>query len=143
MLLVYTGAHTIGRSHCTSFSNRLYNFNGTNSQDPSLDAMYASRLKQKCPQGSTDANLVVPMNPSSPSTTDVGYYIDVLSNRGLFTSDHTLLTNPATASQVKQNAGDTLSWKTKFSAAIVKMGKLDVLTGSAGEIRTNCRVINS
>ncbi|KAJ9174357.1 hypothetical protein P3X46_017387 [Hevea brasiliensis] len=142
-MVTLSGAHTIGRSHCTSFSNRLYNFNGTNSQDPSLDATYAARLKQQCPQGSTDPSLVVPMNPSSPSTTDVGYYIDIQANRGLFTSDQTLLTNPATASQVNLNARNPILWGRKFVAAMVKMGQLDVLTGTSGEIRTNCRVINS
>lgn len=80
------------------------------------------------------------MNPSSPVTTDVGYYADILANRGLFTSDQTLLTNSATANQVKQNAGDPFLWNSKFAAAMVKMGRLGVLTGNAGEIRENCRV---
>ncbi|XP_042985116.1 peroxidase 5-like isoform X1 [Carya illinoinensis] len=142
-MVTLSGAHTIGRSHCTSFSNRLNNFNGTRSQDPSLDPMYAARLKEQCPQGSTDPNLVVPMNPSSPAVTDVGYYIDILANRGLFTSDQTLMRNPITANQVNQNARNPMLWRLKFAAAMLKMGQLGVLTGNAGEIRTNCRVINS
>ncbi|KAF8413417.1 hypothetical protein HHK36_001399 [Tetracentron sinense] len=141
-MVTLSGGHTIGRSHCSSFSNRLYNFNTTTSQDPSLDTTYATQLKQKCPQGSTDPNLVVPMNPASPDTTDVGYYMDIQANRGLFTSDQTLLTNTATANQVNQNARDPFLWKRKFAAAMVKMGQIDVLTGAPGEIRSNCRVIN-
>ncbi|KAF9667249.1 hypothetical protein SADUNF_Sadunf15G0002800 [Salix dunnii] len=140
-MVTLSGGHTIGRSHCTSFSSRLYNFNGTTSQDPTLDATYAARLKQMCPQGSTDPGLVVPMNPGSPATTDAGYYLDVLANRGLFTSDHTLLTNAATATQVNINARDSMLWKRKFAAAMLKMSKLDVLTGNAGEIRANCRLV--
>lgn len=97
----------------------------------------------QCPKDSTDSNLVVPMNPSSPSITDVGYYMDILKNRGLFTSDQTLLTDPITAGQVTQNAVNPFLWKNKFAAAMVKMGQLGVLTGNAGEIRANCRVINS
>lgn len=111
-------------------------------QDPSLDLTYAGQLKQQCPQGSTDANLVVPMNPSSPAMTDVDYYKDVLANRGLHTSDQTLLTNPTTANQVAQNAGNPQLWSSKFAAAMVKMGRIGALTGTAGEIRANCRVIN-
>ena len=111
-------------------------------QDPSLDMAYATQLKQQCPQGSTDVNLVVQMNPSSPNTTDVGYYSDVLANRGLHTSDQTLLTNATTANQVNQNAANPQLWKNKFTAAMVKMGQIGVLTGTAGEIRANCRVIN-
>ncbi|XP_050236075.1 peroxidase 5-like [Mercurialis annua] len=142
-MVTLSGAHTIGRSHCTSFTNRLYNFSATVSQDPSLDAAYANRLKQQCPKGGQNSNSVVPMNPSSPTITDADYYVDVLSNRGLFTSDQALLTNPSSASQVVQNARYPVLWMTKFGAAMVKMGQIDVLTGSAGEIRTNCRVINS
>ena len=111
-------------------------------QDPSLDPKYAAILKQQCPQGSTNPNLVVPMT-SSPSITDAGYYVDILAKRGLFTSDQTLLTSLATANQVAQNARNPMQWKAKFAAAMVKMGQLDVLTGTAGEIRANCRVINS
>ncbi|KAM1021064.1 hypothetical protein ACFX15_041467 [Malus domestica] len=142
-MVTLSGAHTIGRSHCTSFSNRLYNFNATTNQDPSLDPAYAAQLKQQCPQGNTNANLVVPMDPASPIVTDASYYAGILKNRGLFTSDQTLLTNSATANQVKHNARIPLLWKKKFSAAMVKMGQLEVLTGNAGEIRANCRAINS
>lgn len=111
-------------------------------QDPSLDPAYAAQLKQQCPRGSANANLVVQMNPGSPSVTDVGYYIDILRNQGLFTSDQTLLTDRETASQVNQNARNPMLWKTKFAAGMIKMGKLGVLTGNAGEIRANCRVVN-
>ena len=83
------------------------------------------------------------MDPSSPATTDSGYYINILANRGLFTSDQTLLTNAATAIQVNQNARNVMLWRSKFASAMLKMGQLDVLMGNAGEIRSNCRVINS
>lgn len=83
------------------------------------------------------------MNPASPAVTDTSYYADILTNRGLFTSDQTLLTNSATANQVNQNAKMPFLWRTKFASAMVKMGKLEVLTGNTGEIQANCRVINS
>ncbi|PRQ60597.1 putative peroxidase [Rosa chinensis] len=141
-MVTLSGAHTIGRSHCSSFSNRLYNFNATTKQDPSLDPRYAEQLKQQCPQGNTNPNLVVAMNPFSPFTTDVSYYADILANRGLFTSDQTLITNSATANQVNQNARNPFLWNNKFAAAMVKMGRLGVLTGNDGEIRAKCRVFN-
>ena len=83
------------------------------------------------------------MDPSSPAITDVGYYMNILANRGLFTSDQTLMTNAATTNQVNQNARSTMLCRSKFAAAMVKMGQLDVLTGNGGEIRSNCGVINS
>ena len=82
------------------------------------------------------------MNPSSPTVSDTEYYVDVLNNRGLFTSDQSLLTSKSTANQVHQNAMDPLLWKSKFAKAMVRMGKNGVLTGRQGEIRKNCRVIN-
>lgn len=83
------------------------------------------------------------MDPSSPAFTDVGYYKGVLANRGLLTSDQTLLTSPQTQFQVVQNVQNPFLWRNKFAAAMVKMGKIGVLTGNAGEVRANCRVINS
>ena len=83
------------------------------------------------------------MTTDCPSFRDAGYYKNVLANRGLFTSDQTLMTNAATAIQVNQNARNPNLWRSKFAAAMLKMSQLDVLTGDAGEIRSNCRVINS
>ena len=97
---------------------------------------------QECPQGSTDPNLVVPMDPSSPNIVDTGYYSNILANRGLFTSDQTLLSQVATAGQVRQNAANSMLWQNKFAAAMVAIGQIGVLTGSNGEIRRNCRVVN-
>ncbi|KAH7677506.1 Peroxidase protein [Dioscorea alata] len=142
-MITLSGAHTIGRSHCSSFSNRLYNFNSTVSQDPSLDPTYAKQLKKQCPNGSTNASLVVPMDPNTPTKFDSNYYKLILANRGLFTSDQTLISTPKTKKQVQVNAYVPLYFQLKFRDAFVKMGKIGVLTGKQGEIRTNCRVINS
>ncbi|KAK9673086.1 hypothetical protein RND81_12G144900 [Saponaria officinalis] len=144
-MVTLSGAHTLGQSHCTTIVNiddRLYNFNGTNGPDPTLDWTYAAQLRQQCPQSSNDPNSAVPMDPPSPALTDVSYYTNILANKGLFTSDQTLMTNPITASQVSQNSGNQDLWFSKFRAAMVKMGMIEVLTGTAGEIRADCRVIN-
>ncbi|XP_030500612.2 peroxidase 5 [Cannabis sativa] len=142
-MVTLSGAHTIGRSHCTSFSSRLYNFNGITGQDPSLDSMYAARLKQQCPQGNRNPSLVVPMNPFSPTVADNSYYSDVLARRGLFSSDQALLSDATTASLVNQFAKAPSLWTRMFADAMVKMGQIEVLTGNSGEIRANCSVINT
>ncbi|KAK9673087.1 hypothetical protein RND81_12G145000 [Saponaria officinalis] len=144
-MVTLSGAHTIGRSHCsilTNVDNRLYNFNGTNGPDPTLDSKYVAQLQQQCPNGSNDTNSAVPMDPASPSVTDSDYYCNLLANRGLFTSDQSLLTDSTTANAVNQNSRNQFLWFLKFKAAIVKMGQIGVNTGTDGEIRTNCRVIN-
>ena len=141
-----TGAHTIGVSHCSSVVSRLYNFNSTYPTDPSLDPVYATKLKASCPNGSPANNVTtVPMDPNTPNILDNLYYDDVIKNRGLFTSDATLLTNVNTKNLVFANSGgfSMRGWQQKFGAAMVKMGKIEVLSGNEGEIRVNCRAVNN
>ncbi|KAK6278670.1 hypothetical protein POUND7_018937, partial [Theobroma cacao] len=46
-LVILSGAHTIGVSHCGAFSRRLYNFTGKGDADPSLDRTYAIFLRKQ------------------------------------------------------------------------------------------------
>ncbi|KAK9673082.1 hypothetical protein RND81_12G144500 [Saponaria officinalis] len=143
-MVILSGAHTIGRAHCPTFSKRLYAFNTQTTQDPSIQPAYAAQLKQICPAGgmTAGANIVVPMDPFSPTVSDTSYYRNILNNRGLFSSDQTLISDPETASLVTQYAQFPYLWGRKFADAMVKMGQMDVLTGDDGEIRSNCRVVN-
>lgn len=142
-MVTLSGAHTIGRSHCSSFSNRIYSFNTTTVQDPSLDPVYGSMLRFRCPQGATDPNLVQPLDPPTPTIMDTAYYQGILANKGLLTSDQALITDGATGTQVIQYAQNPILWMNNFANAMVKMGQIGVSTANAGEIRINCRVINS
>ncbi|THU69183.1 hypothetical protein C4D60_Mb08t11720 [Musa balbisiana] len=72
------------------------------------------------------------MDPPSPVTFDTSYYRNLLVNRGLFTSDQTLTSTWATAAKVRQLAGNPVLFQRKFAAAMVKMGKIGVLTGRKG-----------
>ncbi|XP_074352784.1 peroxidase 5-like [Apium graveolens] len=143
-MVILLGSHTVGRSHCTSFSNRLYNFSQTTSQDPRLDPWFARFLKALCPrdrQENINPNLVVQMN-RSPNLLENSYYEDVLAHRVVFTSDETLNSNSETVSLVNEYASNNTDWLVDFAEAMVKMSMIGVLTGTAGEIRSNCRVIN-
>ncbi|KAG8073222.1 hypothetical protein GUJ93_ZPchr0006g46473 [Zizania palustris] len=137
-MVTLSGAHTLGVSHCSSFSSRLYDSNGSRSQDSALDAAMASRLAQECPPGSAN---VVAMD-ASPNTFDTSYFQNLLAGRGVLASDQTLTSDNATAALVAQNAYNIYLFATKFGQAMVKMGAIQVLTGSDGQIRTNCRVAN-
>ncbi|XP_075496667.1 peroxidase 5-like [Primulina tabacum] len=143
-MIALSGAHTIGRAHCTSFSDRLYNFNSTNRPDPTLNPLYAYILRLQCPrspQGTVDPDRVVQMN-LSPTTFENSYYANVIRNGGLFTSDQALTTSPESLAEVQEYAMSNKKWLQDFADAMIKMSKIEVLTGSAGEIRGNCRVIN-
>ncbi|XP_078448150.1 peroxidase 5-like [Wolffia australiana] len=139
-MVTLSGAHSIGKADCSSFSRRLYNFNSTVQTDPSLNPLYAAELKQKCPPGASGTT--VPMDPPTPLALDISYYKGLLENRGLFTSDQALMSSPATANQVRANRNNNNLFSTSFTAAMIKMGRIGVLAGSAGEIRLNCRVVN-
>ncbi|KAL9318801.1 hypothetical protein ACSQ67_015318 [Phaseolus vulgaris] len=138
-MVTLSGAHSIGVSHCSSFSDRLYSFNATFPQDPSMDSKYATSLKSKCPAGSDNT---VPLDASTPNRLDNKYYTELKKHRGLLTSDQTLLGSPSTRPMLLTNAKHSSVWARKFAKAMVHMGSIDVLTGSQGEIRTRCALVN-
>ncbi|CAN1843733.1 Peroxidase 3 [Linum perenne] len=136
-------AHTIGISHCNSFSARLYNFTGRgNGQDPSLDSEYATKLKMKC-RNTTDNVTIVEMDPGSFRTFDLSYFQLIQKRRGLFQSDAALSTRTTTMSLINQfGSGTVQNFFTEFALSMEKMGRINVKTGSTGEIRRNCAVVN-
>ncbi|KAI4962599.1 hypothetical protein ZWY2020_028760 [Hordeum vulgare] len=137
----YSGAHTIGLTHCSSFSARLHGYNATTGtgQDPAMDGAKAAELARQCPPGSPDA---VPMDGGSPDAFDTGYFRALLANHGVLASDQTLTSDNATAALVAQNAGNVYLFVTRFGDAMVRMGGIRALTGGDGQIRANCRVVN-
>ncbi|XP_062106157.1 peroxidase 3-like [Humulus lupulus] len=140
-LVLLSGAHTIGISHCTSFSSRLYNFTGVGDQDPALDSEYATNLKaNKCK--SLNDSTKVEMDPGSRKTFDLSYYSHVLKRRGLFESDSALTTNNFTKSYMQKLLQGSESFFSEFAKSMEKMGRVNVKTGSNGEIRKNCAVVN-
>ena len=140
----FPGAHTIGISHCSSFSNRLYNFTGVGDQDPALDRQYAANLKANKCKTPTDNTTKVEMDPGSRKTFDLSYYTLLLKRRGLFQSDAALTTNSITKSYVQQLLQGLVSnFFAEFATAMEKMGRINVKTGSDGEIRKQCAVVNS
>ncbi|XP_057792533.1 peroxidase 3 [Salvia miltiorrhiza] len=142
-LVLLSGAHTIGISHCTSFDTRLYNFTGVGDQDPALDSEYAANLKaNKCKF--INSTVIVEMDPGSFRTFDLSYYKLVLKRRGLFQSDAALLTDSRTKSFITQILDGSLNnFYQEFASSMEKMGRVGVKTGSVGEIRTHCAVVNS
>ncbi|XP_073279168.1 peroxidase 5-like [Primulina huaijiensis] len=139
-MVTLSGSHSIGISQCSSFLNRLYP-----TVDPTLDPKYAAFLKRICPppvNGTTTANPAVNLDSFTPNVLDNKYYVGLKVNRGLFITDQTLYDSPLTKKIVLNNARYGHTWATKFAAAMVKMGKIEVLTGTQGQIRRNCHVVN-
>ncbi|KAG6768648.1 hypothetical protein POTOM_027575 [Populus tomentosa] len=143
-LVLLSGAHTIGVAHCSSFSNRLYNFTGVGDQDPALDSEYAANLKARKCRSLNDNTTIVEMDPGSFRTFDLSYYSLLLKRRGLFQSDSALTTNSATLSFVNQLLqGPRQNFFGEFANSMEKMGRVNVKTGTTGEIRKHCAFVNS
>ncbi|MQM20397.1 hypothetical protein Taro_053415 [Colocasia esculenta] len=143
-LVALSGAHTFGRSQCLAFSNRLYNFNNTGNPDPTLDTTYGDTLRQSCPQtggGSTLNNLDV----TTPNAFDNSYFTNLQNNRGLLRSDQELFSTDGapTVPIVNRFAGSQTAFFQSFGASMINMGNISPLTGTNGQIRANCRAVNS
>jgi len=82
------------------------------------------------------------MDLITPEKFDNKYYVGLTNNLGLFTSDVALLTNATMKALVDSFVSSEATWMSKFAESMVKMGEIEVLTGTQGEIRQNCRVIN-
>ena len=144
-MVTLSGAHSIGVSHCSSFSNRLYSFNATHPQDPSMDPKYAAFLKTRCPPSSNGGggnDPTVVLDSRTPLRLDSKYYLELRNHRGLLSSDQTLQSSRSTARTVLNNAHHGSLWAAKFAKAMVRMGSIEELTGSQGEIRRFCSFVN-
>ncbi|XP_037464000.1 peroxidase 1-like [Triticum dicoccoides] len=146
-LVVLSGAHTLGTAHCPSFADRLYNTTGESSAyglvDPSLDSEYADKLRLKC-KSVDDRAMLSEMDPGSFKTFDTSYYRHVAKRRGLFRSDAALLFDNTTRDYVQRIATGKFDGEffKDFSASMIKMGDVGVLTGAEGEIRKKCYAPN-
>ncbi|XP_027349859.1 cationic peroxidase 1-like [Abrus precatorius] len=133
-MVALSGSHTIGQASCLNFRTRIYN-------ETNIDATFAQSLKANCPSTGGDGNLS-PLDTTTANTFDNAYFKNLQEQKGLLHSDQELFNGGSTDSQVNAYSNDAASFKTDFANAMVKMGNLSPLTGSSGQIRTNCRKIN-
>ncbi|GKC85842.1 peroxidase 9, partial [Tanacetum coccineum] len=142
-LVSLSGAHTIGMARCTSFKQRLYNQDGNNQPDSTLERTYSNGLKEICPKTGGDGN-ISPLDFSSPARFDNTYFKLIMWGKGLLTSDQVLLNGNVeeTMFLVKAFAEDDSLFYDQFARSMVKMGNINPLTGFNGEIRKNCRMVN-
>eukprot|EP00268_Persea_americana_P016317 TRINITY_DN1772_c0_g2_i2.p1 TRINITY_DN1772_c0_g2~~TRINITY_DN1772_c0_g2_i2.p1 ORF type:complete len:162 (-),score=4.56 TRINITY_DN1772_c0_g2_i2:36-521(-) len=128
------GSHTIGLARCTSFRSRIYN-------DTNIDSTFAAKLQKKCPRVGRN-NSLSRLDIATPKHFDNCYYRNLLNEKGLLHSDQELTNTSSTLSRVKKYVNDPSTFFKDFAKSIVKMGRINPLTGSKGEIRINCRKVN-
>ncbi|KAK4255614.1 hypothetical protein QN277_008593 [Acacia crassicarpa] len=132
-MTVLSGAHTIGQGQCNFFRNRIYN-------ESNIDQSFAATRRATCPRTGGDTNLA-PLDATT-NKFDNTYYKDLVSRRGLFHSDQVLFNGGSQDALVRSYSSNSALLFRDFTAAMIKMSRITPLTGSQGEIRKNCRVVN-
>ncbi|WVZ98702.1 hypothetical protein U9M48_044102 [Paspalum notatum var. saurae] len=120
-LVALQGAHTIGKVQCQF-------------------------TRENCTAGQPQGVLEY-LDQVTPNLFDNKYYGNLLGGRAQLASDQVMLSAPAaavtTAPIVHRFAGSQQDFFSNFVASMIKMGDISPLTGRDGEIRKNCRRVNS
>ncbi|KAJ0796266.1 putative peroxidase [Helianthus annuus] len=144
-LVALSGAHTIGTAACALFSYRLYNFNNTNGPDPTIDTAFLPTLRNLCPNGG-DGSRRVDLDTGSVGRFDNSYYSNLRNRRGVLESDAALWNDPTTQRFLNRFLGVRgllgLTFNVEFGRSMIKMGNIEVKTGTQGEIRRVCTATN-
>ncbi|KAJ7979734.1 Peroxidase [Quillaja saponaria] len=137
-LVALSGAHTFGRARCITFSSRL----NTSNPDPTLDSTYLQTLRQGCSEGGDTRRFN--LDQATPDAFDNNYFTNLQNNLGLLQSDQELFstTGAATIAIVNRFANSQADFFSSFAQSMINMGNISPLTGSNGEIRTDCRRVN-
>ncbi|XP_055815298.1 peroxidase 60-like [Solanum dulcamara] len=135
------GGHTVGITHCSLIQDRIYNFNNTNGPDPTMSQWLLSELKKKCPRVPSNNDNIVPLDMKTPSLVDKSFFQEIQKGNGILEIDQQMALDKSTKDIVGDIVKDP-NFFTKFGEAMVKLGKVEVLTNGQGEVRTSCRVVN-
>uniref|UniRef100_A0A1J3JZX7 Peroxidase n=1 Tax=Noccaea caerulescens TaxID=107243 RepID=A0A1J3JZX7_NOCCA len=142
-----SGAHTFGQAKCDLFSNRLFNFTGAGTPDATLETTLLSNLRTVCPVGG-NGNQTAPLDSNSTDAFDNNYFKNLLEGKGLLSSDQILFSSDLAVNTTKRlveaySQSQNLFFR-DFTCSMIRMGRItNLVSGSNGEVRKNCRVINN
>lgn len=143
--LSFSGAHTIGKARCSTFSSRLQSSSSSssNSEGGFVNVDFVASLQQLCSGGADNGNRIAQLDLATPSTFDNQYYVNLLSGEGLLPSDQNLVDgNDQTRQIVETYVENPFAFFEDFKNSMLKMGSLGSLAQSNGQIRRDCRTIN-
>ncbi|CAI0401711.1 unnamed protein product [Linum tenue] len=136
-MVALSGSHTIGQARCATFRGRIYN-NGSN-----IDANFATTRRRQCPSAAGDGNdNLAPLDLVTPNSFDNNYFRNLVQRRGLLQSDQVLFSGGSTDGIVNEYSRNGRVFSSDFAAAMVRMGSIEPLTGSQGQVRRVCSVVN-
>ncbi|CAK8576830.1 unnamed protein product [Lathyrus sativus] len=78
----------------------------------------------------------------TPNSFDNNYFKNLIQKKGLLQYDQVLFSGGSTNSIISQYSQNPTSFKSDFATAMIKMGDIQPLTGSAGIIRSICNAAN-
>uniref|UniRef100_A0A7N0V0R5 Peroxidase n=1 Tax=Kalanchoe fedtschenkoi TaxID=63787 RepID=A0A7N0V0R5_KALFE len=134
-LVALSGGHTIGFAQCANFKDHIYN-------ESNIDPVFARNRQATCPRSGGDSKLA-PLDPN-PANFNTDYFAALTKRRGLLHSDQALFGRGASTSDlVKKYSANRYLFYSDFGNSMIKMGNIKPLTGKQGEIRKNCRKVNS
>ncbi|KAJ0982103.1 hypothetical protein J5N97_010358 [Dioscorea zingiberensis] len=141
-MIALSGAHTLGFSHCNRFANRIYNFRRPRwTADPTLNRTYVDQLRGMCPRH-VDERVAINMDPVTPRSFDNQYFKNLQRGMGLLSSDQVLHADRRSRPTVDLWAQNSQAFEKAFVDGITKLGRVGVKTGSRGNIRCDCGVLN-
>lgn len=120
-LVALSGAHSIGRAHCNSFSDRAGRQEDT----------FSSFLFMTCARNPAHVQI---LDVRTPDVLDNQYYWDLLAGQGVFTSDMALVMDFRTVPFVELFANNQGAFLDAFTQVMVKLSFFRPL-GNFGEIR--------
>ncbi|MED6134473.1 Peroxidase 20 [Stylosanthes scabra] len=147
-LVALSGSHTIGRARCVSFRQRIYEEKQEYHYGYDRYNRYTSFrriLESVCPVTGRD-NKFAPLDYETPKRFDNHYFINILQGNGLLGSDNVLISQDydgKITNMVWSYASNEELFFKSFAKSVIKMGSINVLTGNEGQIRKNCRFVNT
>lgn len=123
-LVALSGAHTIGKAHCTAFSDRFAHRE---------DGEFVRRLAANC---SSDRDRLQDLDIETPRAFDNAYYRNLVAGKGVLNSDQTLMHDLRTKELVEGFAADEWWFFNQFGTSMKKVSLMyQAIPGRFGEIR--------
>ncbi|XP_030524860.1 peroxidase 20 [Rhodamnia argentea] len=145
-LVALSGSHTMGKARCLSFRQGIYEESTERRHDHfQRYTTFYDILRSICPETGSDDRLA-PLDHVTPFEFDNHYFLNILRGRGLLPSDNALINEDhegVVLRHVWTYAADSESFYRAFANSVMKMGSINVLAESEGEIRRKCRFINT
>ncbi|KAJ8574007.1 hypothetical protein K7X08_010518 [Anisodus acutangulus] len=132
-MVTLLGAHTVGVAHCNFFQNRL-----SPVADKTMDPALAAQLLKTCAKSTATAFL----DQNTSFTVDNQFFRQIMLRKGILNIDQDLTLDKSSAPIVSSLAANDNVFRQSFANAMIKMASIDILVGSAGNIRKNCGVFN-